>query len=147
VALNSWSDRYEHIAALVHPEHPLHLPAKNALVGLRLQRETLSLLRRTLWILDGCNPPERSERTGSDGRKGRKRTHGDSGFFLLLPYTSEVTETWKRIVTRQCVYGKQAHDAHLVAVMLVHSVARILTFNAGHFRRFSEITVVSPEQF
>jgi predicted nucleic acid-binding protein len=36
------------------------------------------------------------------------------------------------------------HDAHLVAVMQVYSVAHILTFNTGHFKRFPGITVLDP---
>jgi len=44
------------------------------------------------------------------------------------------------------VAGKQTHDAHLVAIMEVHSVQSILTFNVGHFMRFANITVLDPAQ-
>ena len=67
-------------------------------------------------------------------------------FFRLLPYTPDVTEAWKQIVTAQGVSGKQTHDAHLVSIMQVHSVKTILTFNTGHFARFPGITVVDPTQ-
>ena len=41
--------------------------------------------------------------------------------------------------------GKQVHDANLVATMLAHGVTRLLTFNAGDFRRFGGlIEVVAP---
>lgn len=32
--------------------------------------------------------------------------------------------------------GKQVHDANIVATMLAHGEARLLTFNAADFRRF-----------
>ena len=41
--------------------------------------------------------------------------------------------------------GKQVHDANIVATMLAHGEARLLTFNAADFRRFdSVIEVVVP---
>jgi hypothetical protein len=49
-----------------------------------------------------------------------------------------------RDVVRDC--GKQTHDAHLVAVMEVHSVQSVLTFNVSHYRRFPNITVLNPAE-
>jgi predicted nucleic acid-binding protein len=46
----------------------------------------------------------------------------------------------------QGVAGKQTHDAHLVAVMQVHSVPSILTFNGAHFTRFPGVGVIDPAQ-
>jgi len=57
-----------------------------------------------------------------------------------------VLETWQRIVIAQGVLGKQVHDAHLVAMMQVHSIMSILTFNVGDFTRFPGITVLNPAQ-
>jgi predicted nucleic acid-binding protein len=37
------------------------------------------------------------------------------------------------------VAGRQVHDANIVASMLVHGIARPLTFNAGDFRRFADV--------
>jgi hypothetical protein len=66
--------------------------------------------------------------------------------FLLLAYTPQVFHTWRHIVFRQGVLGKQTHDAHLVAMMQVHAVESILTFNSGHFKRYSGINVLEPAQ-
>ncbi len=38
----------------------------------------------------------------------------------------------------------QAHDAHLVAVMNIHGVRRILTFNGADFRRYGSVEVIAP---
>jgi predicted nucleic acid-binding protein len=43
------------------------------------------------------------------------------------------------------VVGKQAHDARLVAVTLVHGITHLLTFNTDDFKRYDEITVVNPK--
>ncbi len=42
-----------------------------------------------------------------------------------------VADTWERLVSKRLALGKQAHDANLVATMLVHDVKRILTFNGS----------------
>jgi predicted nucleic acid-binding protein len=57
-----------------------------------------------------------------------------------------VLETWQRIVVEHGVSGKQAHDAHIVAMMQVHSVMSILTFNGTHFKRYPGINVLAPEE-
>jgi predicted nucleic acid-binding protein len=40
------------------------------------------------------------------------------------------------------VSGKNAHDARLVAAMVVHGIDSILTFNAQDFVRYREIRVL-----
>lgn len=41
--------------------------------------------------------------------------------------------------------GKQVHDANIVATMLAHGRARLLTFNAKRFRRFVPlIEIIEP---
>jgi len=54
----------------------------------------------------------------------------------LLPDSPAVYEEWKRLVATYAVIGAKVHDARLVAVMNVHGVRRILTFNTGDFARF-----------
>jgi predicted nucleic acid-binding protein len=43
------------------------------------------------------------------------------------------------------VRGKNAHDARLVAAMLVHGLTHVLTFNGKDFARFGEIAVIPPD--
>lgn len=61
----------------------------------------------------------------------------------LLPDSPAVYEEWKRLVVTYAVAGAKVHDARLVAVMNVHGVRRILTFNTGDFTRF-EIEALHP---
>ena len=64
--------------------------------------------------------------------------------FTILPDTADILPEWEQLVVKHQVLGKQAHDARLVAAMLVHRVTHLLTFNIADFKRYSEITVVSP---
>jgi hypothetical protein len=41
--------------------------------------------------------------------------------------------------------GKNAHDARLVAAMIIHGIERLSTFNVADFRRYREITAISPD--
>lgn len=52
-------------------------------------------------------------------------------------------EEWADIVTHE-VRGAKVHDARLAAIMQVHGVKQILTFNTADFKRFSDIVAVHP---
>jgi predicted nucleic acid-binding protein len=64
--------------------------------------------------------------------------------FPLLPETPAVFVEWLRLVSRHSILGKQAHDARLVALLNIHAVPNLLTFNVGDFQAYG-ILVVSPE--
>ena len=52
---------------------------------------------------------------------------------------------WRRLVVSHAVSGLETHDARIVAAMLTHGIAQILTFNGEDFRRYKEITVLRPQ--
>lgn len=62
----------------------------------------------------------------------------------MLPDIPEIYAAWKQIVHVNNVQGVKVHDARLVAIMTVYSVSALLTFNAGDFARFSNITTIHP---
>ena len=65
--------------------------------------------------------------------------------FKLLPDDPKLFDEWYRLVTQYGVQGKPAHDARIVAAMLVHGVTHLLTFNVSDFSRYkSEITILDP---
>ena len=64
--------------------------------------------------------------------------------FPLFPDSPAIYPEWERLVTTHSVKGKPAHDARLVAAMLVHQLTHILTFNGADFARFTGITVLAP---
>lgn len=61
--------------------------------------------------------------------------------FVMLPELP-LQDAWERLVVAHRVSGKNAHDARLVAAMLVHGVENLLTFNTQDFRRYGEIRVL-----
>lgn len=66
--------------------------------------------------------------------------------FTVLDDTPALLPEWERLVSQFGVTGRNAHDARLVAAMAVHGVGRILTFNDADFRRFTGITVITPDE-
>jgi predicted nucleic acid-binding protein len=62
----------------------------------------------------------------------------------LLPDSSNVYATWRRLLRDHGIRGVQVHDARLAAVMMVHRVMQILTLNTADFSRYSEIEAVHP---
>lgn len=67
------------------------------------------------------------------------------GTMTLLPEVEEVFQAWLRLLQLHEVRGTEVHDAHLAAVLEVHHVARLLTFNGRDFKRFSNLIPVHPQ--
>ena len=44
----------------------------------------------------------------------------------------------------QGVKGPEVFDVQIAAAMLVHGIAKICTYNAADFRRFSELQIFEP---
>ena len=53
-------------------------------------------------------------------------------------------DRWLSLVERDGVRGKNAHDARLAAIALVHGVPQILTLNVSDFARFAGVTAIHP---
>jgi predicted nucleic acid-binding protein len=68
------------------------------------------------------------------------------GIFEIAPDAPTVYPAWRNLVLAFQVSGVQVHDARLVAVMQVHSLSHLLTFDTTDFRRFSVITAVHPQE-
>jgi predicted nucleic acid-binding protein len=61
--------------------------------------------------------------------------------FALLPDDPKIYDDWRRLVILHQIIGNRVYDARLVAVMLVHGIGRILTFNVADFVRFGVVAV------
>lgn len=66
------------------------------------------------------------------------------GLFVILPDIADILPEWEQLVIKHQVLARQVYDARLVAAMNVHKVTHLLTFNTTDFKRFSEISAVSP---
>ncbi len=130
-----------------HPSAKLFPVVRNAIEKLSARSEILSIAPQSLiefWAV--ATRPVDANGLGMDRLTAQKELAVLRKLFHVLPYTSDVLPTWERIVLAQGVSGKQSHDAHLVAIMQVHAVTSILTFNGDDFRRYPGITVFRPEE-
>ena len=64
----------------------------------------------------------------------------------LLTESKDSYLQWKKLVEDYSVTGVSVHDARLVAVMLANGVAYVLSLNASDFERYSDISVLTPQQ-
>ncbi len=64
--------------------------------------------------------------------------------FKLLDDPGGIYGKWLNIVTAEKVLGKQAHDARLVAAMVVHGLDAIMTQNGRDFKRYAGIRIIDP---
>ena len=125
--------------------HVAQSVAKNALFALRDRGETLSIFSQNLiefWAV--ATRPVSSNGLGLSIAEAEVEVISLKTLFALLPDTPEIFSAWEKIVLQYQVSGKQAHDARLVAAMNVHNVTHLITFNTVDFKRFTDITAVSP---
>ncbi len=66
--------------------------------------------------------------------------------FPILSDSPQILLNWLMLVETHDVKGKNVHDARLVAVMMVHGITHLLTFNTDDFRRFPNITLLHPNE-
>jgi predicted nucleic acid-binding protein len=64
----------------------------------------------------------------------------------LLREVDAVFPTWLRLMKAHEVRGIQVHDAHLAAVLEVHGVPHLLTFNGSDFKRFPGVNAEHPRE-
>ena len=129
----------------LHPGRPHFASAGNSVATLRLRNETLCIAPQSL--IEFCAVKTRPRDDNGFGLLPDRVATELSRLrrlFRLLPSTPDVLEAWQRIVLTYGFLGKQTHDAHLVAIMQVHSVNSILTFNVSYFERFPGIAVLNP---
>lgn len=65
--------------------------------------------------------------------------------FPLFEDTPEVFQKWLELVTNYNIKGKRTHDIRLLAVMSVHQIPYLLTFNPRDFIPLPHITIVQPK--
>ena len=88
--------------------------------------------------------PRESNGFGWDARKTQQEIADIRARFPLLPDTAQILDAWLQVVTTSAVSGKRTHGARLVAVMRVHSLTHLLTFNTADFASFPGVTTVDP---
>jgi predicted nucleic acid-binding protein len=129
------------------PQHPMNPAATQALEALRRRGEQPCVIPQNLiefWAV-ATRPIERNGLGMTAGQAEAEITQLEA-LFRVLPDAAEIYPEWRRLVTTHAVLGLNVHDARLVAAMKVHHLTHLLTFNVADFRRYGEITVVSPDE-
>jgi predicted nucleic acid-binding protein len=130
----------------VEPHHPMYGDTVNAIsilagAGIELFITSQNLVE--FWR-SATRPVERNG-LGLTIAQAEAELQRLETFFPVLPDVPEIYPEWRRIVLQYRVMGVNVHDARLVAVMRVHGLTHILTFNTGDFTRYSgEITPIHP---
>jgi predicted nucleic acid-binding protein len=130
----------------LQPHHPHCAVVERALSALRTRNETLNVTAQNLiefWAVATRSASENG--LGVTVEMATRELSVLKRLFSLLPETTPIFEEWERLVTTRRVSGKNTHDARIVAVMNVHGVTRILTFNVQDFARYQDISAVHPE--
>jgi predicted nucleic acid-binding protein len=125
---------------------PSQSVAEAAIEALRLRGDSLSVFPQNViefWAV--ATRPLANNGLGLTTTQTESQVKVLKAMFTLLNDAPEIFSIWEDLVVRYQVTGKQAHDARLVAAMLVHGVSRLLTFNDRDFKRFTEITIVNPQ--
>jgi len=134
---------------IAQPGHPMHQEARTCVRALLRRKESISIVPQVLfefWVV--ATRPVDNNGLGLSVESVKRKVEKVESFFSLRLDTQPIYREWLRIVETHRVSGVNAHDARIVAAMKVHGLTRLVTFNAGDFKRYdsTEITVLSPAQ-
>jgi predicted nucleic acid-binding protein len=130
----------------VQPSHDMHAIAVAALEILLKKEEPLVItIQNVAEFWNVATRPERNNGLGFTIEEAQTSFARLEGFFQILSEDAASYADWKAMLTDRRISGAQVHDARLVAVMKVHGIARIVTFNVSDFTRFPEIEAIHPE--
>ena len=130
----------------VQPHHPLNSQALTALKSLAQGKESLVIVPQiVVEFRTAATRPTANNGLGLTPEQTKFEVEKILSTFPLFPETPAIFDEWRRLVVSHAVSGLETHDARIVAAMLTHGIAQILTFNEEDFRRYKEITVVRPQ--
>ena len=87
--------------------------------------------------------PEQFNGLGMRIGRARQWIAATQNIFRLLVEPPKMLETWAALVERHEVKGFRAHDARYVALMQLHGITRLMTYNVKHFQDYG-ITLLDP---
>ena len=91
-----------------------------------------------------CTRPIQRNGYGLSPQETDRRCRIFEDALRLLPDSLAVHQEWRKLLVAHDVSGVQVHDARLVAVVRVHGIKRILTFNDKDFARYPDVKAVHP---
>jgi predicted nucleic acid-binding protein len=134
------------VLRLIQPGHPHRDPALDAMALLAARDgETFAVAPQTLYeMYVVCTRPVAQNGLGLTPGQAHGEIVQARALFQLLPETDTVYAAWEGLVVKYGVAGKPAHDARLIALMIVSGLRSVLTFNDAHLTRYAEVTALNP---
>lgn len=133
---------------LVPDSDPDRLVVLSALGCLRARQEQLFYTTQILaefWAV--CTRPTTARGGyGLSPARTERKARMIERFCELLTENLATHQEWRQLVVDYAVQGAVIHDARLVAVMKVHGISNLLTFNKDDFKRFQGITALTPSE-
>jgi predicted nucleic acid-binding protein len=130
---------------LAQATHPMHATAQRAVTSLQRNGQRLHIVSQNVyefWVV--ATRPIAVNGLGLTATETDAELTRLQSLFPLLHDLAGIFAEWHRLVVTHNVLGKNAHDARLVAAMVVHGITQLLTFNTGHFSRYPGITALDP---
>lgn len=130
---------------IANPAAPTYQQVLDALAVLRQRGEALHIIAQNLiefWAV--ATRPINYRGLGMNSAQAQTELTRIKSLFTLLPDDPAIYPEWERLVVRYGVAGKNVHDARIAAAMTVHGLTTLLTANKRDFKRFTNLTVVEP---
>lgn len=127
------------------PNHPLSSQATHAVSKLIRQQDAVLFCSQNIaefWNV--ATRPAELNGLGLSHEEVVREVISIEKLLTLLPNVPAIYVAWKQIVKDHKVQGVKVYDARLVATMNVYAVENVLTFNAGDFKRYSNINALHP---
>jgi predicted nucleic acid-binding protein len=133
------------LGRMTEPRHVQHQLAVDAVAALIGRGDSPCLVPQVLyefWVV--ATRPAAANGLGMSPGQAASELFRLEGLYVILPDGPAIYPEWKRLVATHSVSGKGAHDARIVAAMIVHGLTHLLTFNTPDFARFPGITALAP---
>ncbi|MBC7816541.1 MAG: type II toxin-antitoxin system VapC family toxin [Planctomycetaceae bacterium] len=126
--------------------HSQHLPSADALDVLEKRGHELVIVPQILYeYWSVATRPLENNGLGMSPADVHERLIDFLELYRLLRDERAIFAIWVQLEARLAVKGKPTHDALLVAAMIRHTITHLLTYNITDFKRFSEVTALSPQ--
>ena len=130
---------------IAQPTHPLCAQATQAVSKLIRQKDAVFFCSQNIaefWNV--ATRPADLNGLGLSHEEVLQEVSSIERLLPLLPDIPAIYPAWKEIVADNKVQGVKVYDARLVAIMTVHAVESVLTFNTADFKRYTNITALHP---
>lgn len=130
----------------VQRSHPSSRAAINAIKMLHRQQHALCLAPQNIiefWNV--CTRPVDANGLGLSVSGTDRYIKKLKVMFTVVHDSPQIFEKWHELVVQHNVTGVKVHDSRLVAIMKVHGITSILTFNGKDFARYDGIAAIAPD--